>query len=196
MQIFRRRKSKYQLHLFKLQIGNSYVIIYFSCVQIFFCLKIRKFSVPKTFPWSKFSVTFDFNPTTVAKSIAKPDTQTDAKSDAKRCSKSNAKPKAKRRSQHCLKEHKYDCTQAEHIDYTLELLDTLSLPAHYKTKHLLDNLADLLAADLPTYVPDCVRWPELVSLNAVNIQKAFMLSADILPWYLDNNDPSYRNREC
>ena len=66
--------------------------------------------------------------------------------------------------------------EREHIDYILELLDLLPLPAHYKIKHLdlLDKLADLPAADLPAYA-------EPVSLNTVNVQTTFMPSADVLP---------------
>ena len=95
-----------------------------------------------------------------------------------------------------MKQHTYDRTQSEHIDYPLGLLDSLPLPAHYKAKHLLDNFADLPIADLPNYIPNCVRCPEPVSLNAINIETTFMPSADILPWHSDNDDPSYRYREC
>ena len=77
------------------------------------------------------------------------------------------------------------------IDILLGLLDSLPLPAHYKTDHLLDKLADLPVADLPATV-------EPVSLNAVNVQTIFMPSANVLPWHPDDDDPgpAYQNREC
>ena len=51
-----------------------------------------------------------------------------------------------------------------------------------KTGVCLDKLANLPAADLSDYFPDCVvHCPDHVSLNAVNIQTTFMLSANILP---------------
>ena len=74
-------------------------------------------------------------------------------------------------------------------DFLLGLLDSLPLTAHYKTEHLLDNLADLPAAD---YI--CCSEP--VSLNAVNVQPIFMPSADILPWHPNDDDPGYQKREC
>ena len=150
-------------------------------------LKIRKLSIPKTFPRSKSSVTFNFNPTLVAKTDAK----SNDKPKFKRRTKSDAKSKTKRYSQYCPKQHKYDGTQVEHIDYTLGLLNSLPLPAHYKTKLLLDNLANLSDADLPNYIPDCVRCPKPVSLNTVGIQTISMPSADVFPWHPDNDDPSY-----
>ena len=61
-------------------------------------------------------------------------------------------------------------------DFPLGLLDSLPLPDHYKTNHLLDHLVDLPPADLPAVV-------EPVSLNAVSIQTTFMPSADVLPWH-------------
>ena len=76
-------------------------------------------------------------------------------------------------------------------EFLLGLLDTLPLPSHYKTNHLLDSLANLPVVDLPDYVPDCVYCPEPVSLNVVNIQKIYMPSADLLPWHPDDNDPGY-----
>ena len=203
IRVFKRRKSKSQLHLFELQLGNSYIITYFPCVQNSFLFEDSKLSVPKTFPRSKSSITSNFNSTLVAttnaksngkwnskshaKSVAKTNAKTDAKSDAmpksKRHAKSDAKLKAKRRSRHGLKQHKYDWTRKVYIDYTPGLLNSLSLPTHYKTKHLLDNLADLPAADLPNYIPDCVCCPEPLLLNTVNIKTTFMPSADV-PYFL------------
>ena len=77
------------------------------------------------------------------------------------------------------------------IDFLLGFLDSLPLPDHYKTKHLLDDLADLPPADLPAIV-------EPVLLNAVSVQTTFMPSADVLPWHPDEADPGsiYKNREC
>ena len=76
-------------------------------------------------------------------------------------------------------------------DVLLGLLNSLSLPDHYKTDHLLDTLGDLPPTDLPTIV-------EPVSLNAVNVQTTFIPSAVILLWYPDDDDPGpvYQNREC
>ena len=75
-------------------------------------------------------------------------------------------------------------------DFLLGLLGSLPLPAHYKTDHLLDKLANLPAADQPTAV-------ESVSLNAVNVQTIFMQSADVYLWHPDDDaGPAYRNREC
>ena len=95
---------------------------------------------------------------------------------------------------HRTKQQKMICTQKEKdmsIDFLLGLLDPLLLPAHYKTDHLLEKLADLPAANLPTTV-------EPVFLNAVNVQITFMPSADIFPWHPDDEDPGpvYQNREC
>ena len=75
-------------------------------------------------------------------------------------------------------------------NFLLRLLDSLPLPVHYKTDHLLDKLADLPATDLPATV-------ERVSLNAVNVQTTFIPSAQILPWHPDDDDPGpvYQNRE-
>ena len=55
------------------------------------------------------------------------------------------------------------------VDVFFGLLDTLPLPAHYKTKHLLGNIADLPAANLPDCIPDCVRHSTPMSLNTVNV---------------------------
>jgi len=60
------------------------------------------------------------------------------------------------------------------IDAILGLLDSLPIPAHYKTNHLLNRLADLPPPDLPASV-------EPVSLNAVTVQTTFMPPADVLP---------------
>ena len=75
-------------------------------------------------------------------------------------------------------------------DVLLGLLNSLPLPDHYKTNHMLDTLADLPPADLPATV-------EPVSLNAVNVHTTFMPSADVLPWHPDDDDPGpvYQNRE-
>ena len=145
------------------------------------CLKVRQLSVSKTYPKFKPSVTFDFNPTPIAKKIDKPPTKTRFKHHSKLA--------AKCCSRHRSKQHNYDHTQKEDIDYTLRLLDSLPLPAHYKTKHLLDKLANLPAADLPAYV-------EPVSLNTVNVQITCIPSADILPWHPDDDDTGYQNRWC
>ena len=85
-----------------------------------------------------------------------------------------------------------NCTQKEKYmftDFLLGLLNSLPLPAHYKTDHLLDKLADLPATNLPATV-------EPVSFNAVNVQTISMPTTDILPW--QPNDPIlvYQNREC
>lgn len=121
------------------------------------CLKVQQLSVLKTYPKSKSSVKFPFDPTPVARPVTKSD------------AKSNVKPKTKRRSRHCSKKHEYDRTQKEHINVLLGLLDIFPLLAHYKTKHLLKSLTDLRAAHLLDYVPDCVCHPEPVSLNTINI---------------------------
>ena len=47
-------------------------------------------------------------------------------------------------------------------DVLLGLLDSLPLPDHYKTNHLLDHLADLPPADLPAVVKP-------VLLNTISI---------------------------
>ena len=47
-------------------------------------------------------------------------------------------------------------------NFLLGLLDSLPLPAHYKTDHLLDKLAELSATNIPATV-------EPVSLNAVTV---------------------------
>ena len=75
-------------------------------------------------------------------------------------------------------------------NFFLGLLNSLPLPAHYKTDHLLDKLANLPATDQPAAV-------EPVLLNAVNVQTTFMPSADVLPWNPDDDaGPAYQNREC
>ena len=75
IRIFRRRKSKCILYLFKLQHGNPYVITYFIFVQTFFPFKNSKIINSQNLSQVKPSVTFDFNPTPVTKLIAKPDCQ-------------------------------------------------------------------------------------------------------------------------
>ena len=75
----------------------------------------------------------------------------------------------------------------------LRLLDTLPLPQHYKTPHLLATAADLPPEDLPDYIPNFITSPEPVSLNAVNAQSTFVPLADVLAWHPDDDDPGYRN---
>ena len=76
-------------------------------------------------------------------------------------------------------------------DILLRLLNSLPLPDHHKTGHLLDALADPPPVDLPAVV-------EPMSLDAVNVQTACMSSADVLSWYPydDDSGPVYQNREC
>ena len=77
----------------------------------------------------------------------------------------------------CAKKQKMNCTQKEKdtsTTFLLGLLDSLPLPAHYNTDHLLDKLADLPAADLPAYV-------EPRSLNAINVQTTFVPLAGVFP---------------
>ena len=76
-------------------------------------------------------------------------------------------------------------------DFLLGILEALSLPAHYKTDHLLDKLADLPAADLSATV-------ESVSLNAVNVKTTLMPSVGVLPWHPDDDNPGpvYQHKEC
>ena len=76
-------------------------------------------------------------------------------------------------------------------NFLLGFLDSLPVPAHYKTDHLLDKLADLPVADLPATV-------EPVSLNAVTVQTILIPLADVLLWHSDDDDPgpAYQNREC
>ena len=75
-------------------------------------------------------------------------------------------------------------------DFLLGLLDSFPFPDHYKTNHLLDQLADLPPSDLPAVV-------EPVSLNAISVQTMFMPLADVLPWYPDDDDPgpAYKNKK-
>ena len=81
-------------------------------------------------------------------------------------------------------------------DVLLGLLNTLPLHSYYKTKHLLETLANFPTADLPNNVPDCICCPEPVFLNAVNNKTKNLPSAGISPWHLDNDDPGYQNKEC
>ena len=69
------------------------------------------------------------------------------------------------------------------------------LPAYYKMKHLLVNITDPAAADPSDYVPDCVRYPKIVSLNKGNVQSIFLISDNLLTWKLDDDDPSIRKRK-
>ena len=85
---------------------------------------------------------------------------------------------------------------SEDADALLCYLDTLPLPQHYKTPHLLATAPDLPTADLPDYLPTFVTSPEPVSLNSVNIQSTFVPSADVLPWHPGDDDPGYRSQEC
>ena len=70
-------------------------------------------------------------------------------------------------------------------------LDSLPLPTHYKTPHLLDRLANLPCPDLPSAV-------EPVLLCSITVQSTFMPSADVLPWHPNDDDPVpvHGNREC
>ena len=140
IRIFRKWKSKSQLYLFELHLGNSSFIAYLLCgfISIFFHSKLHNLSVFKTYPKSKSFVIFNFNPTPVAKKIDKPP----IKPRSKRCAKSNAKSKAKHLSRHWSKQQKYDHTQEKYLDFTFGLLDLLPLHTHYKTKHLLDKLLE------------------------------------------------------
>ena len=72
--------------------------------------------------------------------------------------------------------------QAEYpIEKVLHVLDTLSLPACYKTKHLLDIV------NHPNWMQDV----EPISLNAINITPIpFAGSSDVLSWNHDDNDPT------
>ena len=138
---------------------------------------------PKSRPHSAATVTFPFNPP-VLPPVPSP-------SKHLRRSKSIARPKPKRRSRHRSKQHRFDPPRHDPIKSTLQLLANLPLPAHYKTPHLLDALADPPCPDLPSAV-------EPVSLNAVTVQTTFMPSADVLPWHPedDNPVPIAQNREC
>ena len=97
------------------------------------------------------------------------------------------------------KKQKMNHTQKEKemsTDFLLGLLDSLPFPAHYKTDYLLDKLAELPVVDLPA--ADLPATVEPVSLNAVNVQTTFMPSANVFPWYPDDDDPGpeHKNREC
>ena len=195
--IFKRRKSKL-LHLFELQIGNSNVSN-FICVQTFSSLKVQQLSVLRTYPKPKSSIKFLFIqhlltgllPNLLPSLVLgqKPSTVPSLMP----IQKPNVVPDIVRNSTSMIVLKKnmllffldflmyFHYLLKEHADVLLGLLDTLPLPAHYKTKHLLENLVDLPAADLPDYVPDCICHPEPVSLNAIDIQSTFMPSAGVLP---------------
>ena len=49
-------------------------------------------------------------------------------------------------------------------DFLLGLLNSLPLPAHYKTDHLLDKLADLPATDLPATAPVVQTFSQNLSI--------------------------------
>ena len=148
--------------------------------------------MPKSFSKSKPSVKFVFHPKPITGQVVEPVPKPVAKS----ISKPGSKSIAKNRSRHCSKQHKYDPTPKQHVDVLLGVLDTLLLSDCYKTKYLQETAAHLLTTDLPDYIPNFVRSPESMSLNAVNIQSTFICSADVLSWHLDIGDPSYCNREC
>ena len=68
--------------------------------------KVQQLSVLKTYPKSKSSIKFDFDPIPTARPIAEPVTKSDTKIKSKCRSKSDTKPKAKRLSRHSSKQHK------------------------------------------------------------------------------------------
>ena len=134
MRIFRRRKSKESLiHLFDLHPEKPSLLSTSSSKKVRKS-KVRTLSVPITYPRSKRSVTFDFDPTPATPvPVATPTAPSE--------------PLSNRRALRRAKKQKMNHTQKEKdmsTNFLLGLLDSLPLPNHYKTNHLLDHLADLV----------------------------------------------------
>ena len=194
MQIFRRRKSKETFtissistleHPSPLSTSSSNTVRNSSSQRVRKS-KVRTLSVPKTYPKSKRSITFNFNLTPAAPDPVSPIPVATPTAPSKPLFNRQALQRAKTQKMNRTRKEKDMST-----NFLLGLLDSLPLPDHYKTNHLLNHLADLPPTDLPTVV-------EPVSLNAVSVQTTCMPSADVLSWHPDDPDPvpAYKNREC